>query len=130
MASWTLGTDVTIRDVMSTLTDKEKYTQVVLEHLMECQREHGKGNAHVRIGITGTGQVPSHEVVYDNPNLVETLFHAYAEQTRFTENIQINTWSSVRMSVDEVRALLGEMRGFRRPTQENGSRPQRRTPPQ
>jgi len=115
-----LKSDVTIRDVVSTLADKEEYTRIVLEHLMVCQSEHGKGNAHVRIGITCTGQFPSHEVVYEDFKGVETLFDAYAERTRFTENIQIHTWSTARMSVDEVRTLLGEMRGFKQMVPKNG----------
>jgi hypothetical protein len=119
MAWKALKPDVTIRDVVSTLADKEEYTRVVLEHLMACQSKHGKGNAHVRIGITGTGQFPSHKVIYDDPEGVETLFDAYAERTRFTENIQVHTWSTERMSVDEVRSLLGERRGFKQAVPKN-----------
>jgi hypothetical protein len=114
MAWKTLKTDDTIRDVLPTLADKEEYTRIVLEHLMACQSKHGKGNAHVRIGITGTGRFPSHKVTYDDPDGVEILFGAYAERNRFTENIQVHTWSAARMSVEEVRVLLGELRGFKR----------------
>ena len=121
MARTALKSDVTIRDVVATLGDKEEYTRVVLEHLMACQAKYGKGNAHVRIGITGTGQFPSHKVVYDDSDGVEALFDAYAERTRFTENIQIHTWSTERMSVDQVRALLGEMRGFKQVTKPRGA---------
>jgi hypothetical protein len=74
---------------------------------MACRSKHG--NAHVRIGITGTGRFPSHKIVYASADGAETLFCAYAERTHFTETIHEHTWSSNRMSLDEVRALLGEM---------------------
>jgi hypothetical protein len=119
MAKRVLRSDVTIRDVLSTLTDKEEYARTVLEHLMACQSKHGRGNAFVRIGITGTGQFPSHKVTYDDPQGVEAVFDAYADRTRFTENLQVHTWSTARMSVEEVRALLGEMREFKRSKRQN-----------
>ena len=79
---------------------------------MACSRQHG--NAYVRIGITGLGTYPSHKVIYTDSKGDEILFEAYAERTPFTENIGIHNWSSARMSVEEVKVLLGEIRGFKR----------------
>ena len=112
MAARVLKPDSTIRDVRPILAAPDEYIRVVLGHLMACFRQHG--NAYVRIGITGLGTHPSHKIVYTDPKGDEMLFKAYAERTPFTENIQTHTWSSARMSVEEVKTLLGEVRGFKR----------------
>ena len=79
---------------------------------MACFKQHG--DAYVRIGITGLGTHPSHKIVYTGTNGSEALFKAYAERTPFTENLHTHTWSSARMSIEEVKTFLGEIRGFKR----------------
>jgi hypothetical protein len=99
----------TIRDVQSTLEKPEEYVRVVLEHLMGCKRQHG--SARVRIGITGMGKVPYHKIVYDGEDGAERLFGAYDGQHRFPEVApHDHAWSSVHMTVEDVRGILGELR--------------------
>jgi ribulose bisphosphate carboxylase small subunit len=104
--------DATIREVLPTLLRKEEYLRVVIGHMSECKKQHQ--NAFVRIGVTGQGKVPSHKIVYDNPDGKETFFKAWGEETLFTDvKIHESTWSTARMSWEEVRDLLGEIRGFK-----------------
>jgi hypothetical protein len=104
--------DATIRNVLPTLSNKDEYVRVVLGHMSECKKQHQ--NAFVRIGVTGQGKIPSHKIVYADPAGSEVFFKAWGEETLFTDvKIHENTWSTARMSWDEVRDLLGEIRGFK-----------------
>jgi hypothetical protein len=85
---------------------------VVIGHISECRTQHQ--NAFVRIGVTGQGKVPSYKIVYDDPAGHEVFFKAWGEETLFTDvKIHENTWSAARISWDEARDLLGEIRGFK-----------------
>lgn len=104
--------DATIRDVLPTLSNKEEYVRVVVGHMSECRTQHQ--NAFVRIGVTGQGKIPSHKIVYDDPAGPEVFFKAWGEETLFTDvKIHQDTWSTERMSWEEVRAVLGEIRSFK-----------------
>ena len=113
MPSQPLKPDVTIRDVLPTLVDPEEFVRVIVGHLSQCFKQHQ--HATVRIGITGKGLYPSHKVVYDDSDGKETLFGAFAESLRFTENIGDSNWSTARMTYAEVRALMKEIQSIKRP---------------
>jgi hypothetical protein len=111
MAPNVLPKDATIADVLETLSNPEEYVRVVLGHLSACRREHS--NASVRIGITGTGQEPSHMVVYHDANGDEVTLCAFGGRLPFTEvSLHVDTWSTVAMTFEHVQKLLGEIRGF------------------
>jgi len=112
MSALALAKDSTIRDVLNTLLKPEEYVRVVIGHMSACRRKHK--NSFVRIGITGRGKIPSHKVVYDDPSGIEVLYKAYGEETEFTDvEVRISTWSTARMSYDDVGMLLGEIRGYK-----------------
>jgi len=67
----------------------------------------------VRIGITGTGQEPSHKVVYHDPNGEEVTVEAFGGRVPFETPLQTHAWSAVAMTFADVQKLLGEIRGFR-----------------
>jgi hypothetical protein len=108
----TMPKDATIRDVLPTLANQDEYLRVVIMHMSECRQQHQ--NVFVRIGVTGTGKYPSHKIVYDDRTGQECLFKAWGEETLFTGvKIHNDTWSTVRMTWDEVRELRGEIQGFK-----------------
>ena len=103
----------TITDVLPSLAKPEEYVRVVLGHMAKCNKD--KGNARVRIGVTGTGKYPSHKVVYSDDDGVEQLYGAWGEEIPFSGvAIHTDTWSSRSMNFDEVRELIGQIRGLRR----------------
>lgn len=104
--------NATIRDVLPTLTNKEEYVRIVLGHMRDRRTQHG--HAFVRIGVTGSGKIPSHKIVYNDPEGNEILFDAWGENTPFRGvKIHEQTWSQTRMSWDEVSALIGEIRNYK-----------------
>ena len=113
MTSQVLKKDAIIRDVLGTLLHPDEYVRIVPGHLSACRKAHG--NARVQIGITGKGMIPSHKIQYIEESGKEQLFGAFDQDRRFTDvDIQKSTWSQTAMTFDEVQALLGEMRGFKK----------------
>ena len=113
MASRRLAGDATITDVLPTLAKPEEYVRVVLGHLAGCNKDNG--NAHVRIGVTGTGKFPSHKIVHFDDAGVEHLYGAWGEETPFSDvKIHTDTWSTRTMAFDEVRNLIARIRGIHR----------------
>jgi len=106
-----LPRDATIKSVLGSLGKREDYILCVLKHMRLCEAKHGP--AYVRIGVTGTGQYPCHKIVYDHASGAEVLFEAYDEDRPFTD-VEVGTrdWSSARMSHDQVKDLLGHVRGY------------------
>lgn len=106
-----LAPDATIADVVTTLQKPEEYVRVVLANMSACKRIHG--NAMVKIGITGLGQVPYHKISYVAPGGDEELFDAFDGKHRF-EGVEVGTarWSTATMSFEEVQTLLADIRGY------------------
>jgi hypothetical protein len=107
----TIAADSTLEDVQATLLDPEKHVRNVLLTMGDCRKEHG--NAHVRIGVTGEGKTPYHKVIYFDAEGREHLFGSY-DGLKKDENYQVHeaTWSTRSSSYDDVRQLLGRIRGF------------------
>lgn len=70
-----LASDATIADVVPTLQNPEEYLRVVLQNMFDCNQKHSR--VLVRIGITGTGQVPYHKVSFIDPDGLENVYAAY-----------------------------------------------------
>jgi hypothetical protein len=120
----------TIRDIVSSLGNAEKYTRGVLENMAEFRRQ-GLDSV-VRIGTTGEGIYPFYRL---DPVDSETL-GAMDNLSQFLEEMAIfngrnhkrmewtahdirgENWSVGEMAFEEVQALLGELRKFRRSRQE------------
>jgi hypothetical protein len=101
------STFVTIRQKMRNL---EGQLRIVVKHMNACTKKHG--NAHVRIGRMGDGVEPNHKVVYDLDG-AEHLYGAFWLDREFSEKpAEGNTWSTTRMSYQEVRELLADETGF------------------
>jgi hypothetical protein len=109
-----LPTDATIADVIPTLQNPEEYLRVVLDNMFRCKQE--RDSPLVRIGITGTGQVPYHRVSFTGANGDEELFGAFDGRHPFKEgNTLERSWSSATLTIEEVQELLGQQRGWRGP---------------
>jgi hypothetical protein len=105
-----LAPDATLEDVRSTLTKPEDHVAMVLSTMQPCRRKHG--NAQVRIGVTGTGKVPYHKVVYLDDDGAEQLFASFDGHNPDHKNkVHEHTWSTRAMSFAEVQGLLGRIRG-------------------
>jgi hypothetical protein len=112
MATTKLKSDATIKDVLPTLEKPEEYVRIVLGHLMACKRKPHL-DPRVRIGITGTGKMPYHKIVYLTEAGTEGFFAAYDGAHEFGGVIQDHTWSSAAMTITEVQSVLGDLRGFK-----------------
>lgn len=104
-----LPLDATIDDVRDSLERPDEYVRVVLGNMSACRRKHG--NAHVRIGVTGAGKVPYHKITYQYDKS-EQLYDAFDGVSPFAVAPDDLNWSTKSMSFDDVRNLLGEIRGF------------------
>lgn len=107
-----IAADATLEDVLPTLLKPEDHVATVLATMQPCRRQHG--NAHVRIGITGTGKVPYHKVVYIDDDGTEQLFGSFdGHNPDAGHKVHDSTWSSRSMSFVEVQALIGRIRGYK-----------------
>ena len=103
--------NATIETIRHLLDDPEKFVRVVLGNMVPCRKEHG--NAFVRIGITGEGKVPYHKIVWDDEAGAEQLYGSFDGKVMDEKyKVHVSTWSTARMSYEEVQALLGSIRGY------------------
>lgn len=72
--------NVTIVDVVPTLTNPKEYVRAIVSTMSPCHQKHG--NASVRIGITGEGKMPSHKVSFVGTDGKDELFGAYSRHGR------------------------------------------------
>ena len=101
------STFVTVRHTAKNLVAQ---LRIVVKHMNACTKKHG--NAYVRIGRMGGGIEPNHKVVYDADGM-ECLYGAFWLDREFdVKPSDGTTWSTVRMSYQEVRELLAEETGF------------------
>jgi hypothetical protein len=123
--------DATIRDVLRLLTDPEEYVRGVLGNMHECRSHYG--TASVKIGVTGAGHAPHYRIEYPVDGTTK-FFAAYNgrnhEQREDWGELTLDallgrasmpdhplfreSWSTRVMQLEEVIALLGEIRGVRR----------------
>jgi hypothetical protein len=112
MPETTIGSDATIIDVLPTLSEPVEYVRAVVGTMSACQEKNG--NARVHIGITGEGKMPYHKIVFIDHHGSEQVYGAFSGGHPFKDiKIHENTWSSGSMTLEEVRGLLGRLRGWK-----------------
>lgn len=111
MANEPLSHDAIIADVVSSLENAEEYVRRVLTTLVTVRRE--QGEVVVRIGIRGKGVLPNYRI--DRAGESGQSINAFDGTTHkpFTDvrSIDTSNWSTRSMTYDEVRGLLGSIRG-------------------
>lgn len=103
----------TIATVLDMLTDKEEYVRTVLVNMAECRRRFDSA-CRVYIGVTGSATAPHHKISYINARGNWQTFGTFNGKKPFKDvAIHEKNWSSAHMSLEDVKALLGELRGFK-----------------
>ncbi|MFC7699483.1 hypothetical protein ACFQX9_22635 [Bradyrhizobium sp. GCM10028915] len=100
--------DSTVASVWPHLAEQRIYVAGVRHKMLTCQKQHG--NAHVRIGITGSGQQPCYRVFYLTPSGTEVIYGSYWDTHDAFENPDAvtNNWSTASMDFDSVDTFLRE----------------------
>ena len=105
-----LPIDSTIATVWPHLVYQREYVAGARQKMMTCAKLHG--NAHVRIGIRGTGQKPCYRIFYVAAEGVkaEKVYGSYWDNHSPLENEDAITtnWSTASMSFEEVDMFLKE----------------------
>jgi hypothetical protein len=121
--------DAIVADVASGLDKPSEYVRHILANLWDCKGKHG--NATVRIGVTGVGISPHYRIDYlcELPEIgkMEVNFGAFDGRNhkviRVIEEASVakdesvlmkEHWSERSNTLDEIAALLGELRNFKR----------------
>jgi hypothetical protein len=113
MPNVNIAPDDTIATVLETLTNKEEYVRTVLANMAECRRQFGSCG-RVYIGVTGGDKAPHHKITYINDRGNWQTFGAFNGKKPFKDVvIHDNSWSTAHMSIEDVQAVLGELRGFK-----------------
>ncbi len=109
----TIPSDSSIETVWPHLVEARAYVAGVLHKLRVCARLHG--NAHVKIGITGTGQYPAFRIFYvdgGGKEMHEGAFYDSGAPMHDADPDSPN-WSTISMSYQEVDAFLRGKSGFK-----------------
>ena len=109
-----LNHDSTIASEWSKLTYPREYVSTVRHKMAGCVGTHH--NAHVRIGVTGTGQKPCFRIVYKlDGKDEEFVFGSYWDNGTplDKEDVLSNRWSTASMSYDEIDVFLKEKIGWK-----------------
>jgi hypothetical protein len=111
-----LSAQPTVRSVSETLDDGEKYVRNVLENMSACRRDHGTSKVSVRIGEVVAGKLPHHRIDYVAADGMRRCFGSFDGKSTVREGpAGESAWSAVSMSYDEIRHLLGDIRGYEPP---------------
>jgi hypothetical protein len=102
-----LPADATLETARPTLGKPEEHVRVILSNMAGCRKQHG--NAHVRIGVTGKGRFPYHQIFYLNDE-AENLYGCFDGKRPFVPSEDASGWSTESMSFEQVQALLGSIR--------------------
>lgn len=104
--SKTLSDDATIETVWPHLAHPREYVAGVRHKMLNCSQQHG--NAHVCIGVTGSGQKPCYRVFYKSPAGADIVFGSYWDNhdALAIEDAITNNWSSKSMDFEQVDAFL------------------------
>jgi len=104
----------TVATVWSHLVNQRDYVSGLLYKMRQCRAAHG--NAHVKIGIRGTGQRPYYRVFYLEPqNPIEIIFGSYYDNHEPLESgfAETGNWSVKSMSFDEVQDFFADAIGYK-----------------
>ena len=107
----------TIASIIGKLSDPDGYVAGVFQNAHDCLK--ACKTSYVRIGIMGKGRSPHYRTEYDEfgytyPIPIFKTFDGRNHKV-LIENDDIlldEHWSSERMSYEQVRELLGQIRGF------------------
>lgn len=112
MSRTPIARDATITDVLRTLADPEEYVRRVLSTVSSIRSKHG--SVVVRIGVTGNGFLPNYRIDHSGTSCEPINAFDGATHKPFTDvaNIDTENWSTCSMTYDEVRELLGRIRGL------------------
>ena len=109
-----LAQNATLRDVVPSLDKPESFVRQVVGVMHEATKEYGE--IVMRLGITGTGRAPNYRIERkEDGTPVLALDGANHKRWADGENFSsAPNWSTTVMTKDEVTALLGDSRGYRR----------------
>nr|CAD6611373.1 hypothetical protein RKHAN_02390 [Rhizobium sp. Khangiran2] len=127
MARPKLSHDAVISDVIPTLMSPVEYVRAVFHNVHEFRKQHGSG--FVRIGITGRGKAPHYRIepdfelggflddIIEGGEAVAKHYSAFdgRSHTRLEwgmDELRNEHWSQGKMSYEEIRDLLGYLRGI------------------
>jgi hypothetical protein len=98
----------TLLSVWPHLADPRVYVAGARHKMMTCLQKHG--NAHVRIGVTGTGQKPCYRIFHKTEAGTEVVYGSFWDNHEPLENEDAvtNNWSTASMDFSEVDAFLKE----------------------
>lgn len=108
-----LPPDSTLLSVRSGLADAEDFVRQVFGVMHDVQR-HG-GSVTMRLGITGKGRLPNYRLERASDGAVIDAIDGNTHRS-WPEGAQFygeKNWSSIVMTTEEVRSLVGEIRGRR-----------------
>jgi len=104
-----IASDSTIATVWPHLTHQQNYVGHVYQKLKNCAAEHG--NAHVRIGVTGSGQKPCFRIFRFEGDEEVIVGSFWDSQDPLEKEDALNTnWSSASMSFEEVEVFFTNAR--------------------
>ena len=105
----------TVASVWPHLAHSREYVAGVRQKLMTCEKEHG--NAHVRIGVTGTGQKPCYRVFHLTDQNTETVYGSYWDNHDPLDHSDAVTpnWSTASMTFKEIDDFLKEKINWKSP---------------
>ena len=108
-----LPRDSTLRTIVDSLSDPDRFVSKAFGVMHVEAKKHG--NVMLRLGITGTGQLPNYRIEDAAGNPIEAFdgntHNRWPDGSVFTAS---ETWSRQAISKAEVETLLGELRGFSR----------------
>jgi hypothetical protein len=109
-----LPSDATIETVWPHLIDPRAYVAGARQKMMTCAKQHG--NAHVRIGITGSGQAPCYRIFHKTQAGAETIYGSYWNNHDPLDNSDAitNNWSTASMDFDQIDAFLKDKIGWKK----------------
>jgi hypothetical protein len=109
--------DSTVATVWPHLAHPRQYVAGIRHKMMTCAKSHG--NAFVRIGITGTGQMPCYRIFHQaGEQRAETIYGSYwdTHDPLEKEDAVNANWSTASMSFEEIDALLKEKINWKKKT--------------
>jgi hypothetical protein len=115
-----LPTDATLLSIREGLT--EEYVRRIYAGLTVAQRD--IGNAQVRIAINDGDQAPSYRIDASDdaetaPKTQREVSNGKTHKAMLPAKAELLLWSSEILVLSQLRQLMGEIRGFKKP-QTNG----------
>ena len=110
-----LPSNATVRDVLNTLGNADRFVSSVYGVMHRATKVHGP--VVMRLGITGIGRIPNYrlEQVSSGEPVVALDGATHEPWPDGVDFTGMDNWSSATMSTVQVRDLLGEIRQCRLP---------------